>query len=233
MFEVQTIASGSSGNSYLLKTESETLILECGVPIPKIVEALNYNLRNVSGCLVSHEHQDHSKGIAGLVKKSIDVYASKGTIEAVKVTGHRVYVIKAGQQFQVGGFSVLPFAIEHDASEPLGFLIQHNEIGKLVFATDTYYVRYKFKGLSYIMIECNYSKAILDESIKSGFIEPYQVSRLLKSHFSLERVKEFLSANDLTGLKKIFLMHLSNRNADSKKFKYEIERLTGVPVEVC
>lgn len=233
MFEIKTIASGSSGNSYLLKTDGETLILECGVPIPKIVEALNFNLVNVAGCLVSHEHQDHSKGIAGLVKKSINVYASKGTIESVNVSGHRVNVVKAGQLFQVGGFTVLPFAIEHDAAEPLGFLIQHKEFGKLIFATDTYYIRYKFKELNYIMVECNYSKTILEESIKSGLVEPYQVKRLLKSHFSLERVKEFLSANDLSVLKKIYLMHLSNRNADSKKFKEEIERLTGVPVEVC
>lgn len=233
MFEIKIIGSSSSGNSYLLSTTNECLMLECGVRYKSIFAALDFKIKNIVGCLVSHEHKDHAGFVKDIIKAGIDVYSSAGTLEATGIKSHRFKAVKAGVQFTAGRFTILPFETQHDCAEGLGYLIQHEEIGKLLFATDTYYIRYKFNALSYIMLECNYSRAIVEENLRTGVIERGQVHRLFKSHFSLERVKEFLAANNLSELKKIYLMHLSNRNSNAELFQTEIEKLTGVPVEIC
>ena len=102
-----------------------------------------------------------------------------------------------------------------------------------MFATDTYYIRNRFKGLNYIMIECNYSIDILEYNINNDLISKTVSSRLRRSHMELGNVKKFLKANDLSRVKEIYLLHLSSSNGDEKMFKSEIEKTTGVPVIVC
>lgn len=234
MLNFEVLGSSSSGNCYLIRTSKETLLLECGVKYKQMIEALNFNLNSVVGCIITHEHGDHSKSINEVIKAGINVYGSAGTFNARSVNNsHRVHIVKAKIQFRVGSFSILPFDIEHDAVEPLGYLIYHPEFGYFLFATDTYYIKYKFQNLNYIALECNYSKEILEERIRAGKLNPVLKKRLLKSHFSLENVKKFLLANDLSGTKEIMLIHLSSGSSHAKNFKNEVERLTGVPVTIC
>ncbi|EJT5474239.1 MBL fold metallo-hydrolase, partial [Listeria monocytogenes] len=123
------------------------------------------------------------------------------------------------------------FQTEHDAKEPLGFMIQRkNE--RLLFITDSYFVRYKFKNINYLMIECNYSADILEENVINKVIHPVQKKRVLQSHFSLENVKDFLKANDLSHLREIHLLHISEKNGDPERFKNEIQAMIGIPVYV-
>jgi phosphoribosyl 1,2-cyclic phosphodiesterase len=135
--------------------------------------------------------------------------------------------VAAKEQFQIGTWSVLPFEVEHDVSEPVGYLLANQQGEKLLFATDTYFIRYKFKGLTKIMVECNYSKAILNENVAEGLIDKGRKKRLMRSHFSLENVKDFLQANDLSKVQEIWLLHLSDTNSDADLFKSEIQKLTG------
>jgi len=164
------------------------------------------------------------------MKAGVPVYMSAGTAEALSLTGHRAKIVKPLIKFQAGGFTVLPFQAEHDASEPLGFLIQGKSGEKLLFCTDTYYVKYRFKGVKYFLIECNYSSKILTENIQAGLVSPAMEGRIKRSHFELERVKEFFRANDLGECSGIWLIHISRGNGDPELFKSEIEKITGVPV---
>lgn len=231
--KLKVLGSGSSGNCYLLQNENETLVLECGLSYKTILQGLNFNLSNVVGCLVTHEHKDHSKAIRDVVNNGIDVYSSSGTLKAIDIEIYRTKIIKSEKQFTIGGFTILPFQAQHDAAEPLGFLIQHSNIGKLLFITDSYYCQYKFTGLDHIMIECNYSMEILNKNIEENLVHPVLANRLLKSHFNLENVKEFLKATDLTTVKEITLIHLSDSNSNAAEFKNEIERLTGKVVYIA
>lgn len=233
MIDVKVLGSSSSGNCYILRTDKEVLILECGIHAKKIMHGLNFNVSNVVGCLITHEHKDHSLSARDLTRSGIDIYASKGTLEAIGINGHRTHTVAAKEHFELGSFTILPFETQHDAAEPLGFLVYHPAFGKLLFATDTYYIHYKFQGLNYIMVECNYSTEIADGNVASGILNPALRRRLLKSHFSLENLMLFLKANDLSQVEKIMLMHLSSGNSDAKRFKNEIEKLTGIPTEVC
>jgi len=232
LIEVKVLASGSSGNAYLISDGVTPLLLEAGIPFKEIRRGLNFQLSGISGCLLSHCHGDHSRSVKDMLKAGIDCFASAGTIEALGLSGHRVKPIRAKEQQKIGSWTVLPFATEHDATEPLGFLLANKAGEKLLYATDTYYIRYRFRGLTHIMVECNYSLDILRANVASGAVPAEMKSRIIRSHMSLETVKGFLLANDLSKVEAIYLIHLSDGNADAARFKREIQALTGKPVYI-
>lgn len=233
MIEIKPLGSSSAGNAYHITDGYTALLLEAGIRYKDIQRALNFQTTKIAGCLISHEHGDHCKAVADIVKAGIDVYASQGTLDALGLSSHRAKRIRAKQQFRIGTWAILPFDVQHDVSEPLGFLLANQEGEKLVFITDSYYCRYKFSGLTHIMLECNYSMQILDQNIASGHVPAVMKKRLLRSHFSLENAKDFLQANDLQKVKEIWLLHLSDSNSDEALFKREIQELTGKPVFVA
>lgn len=157
---------------------------------------------------------------------------SPGTAGAIGLTHNRIKPVPVKQPFKVGSWSIMPFDVQHDVAEPYGFLLANDAGDKLLFATDTYYIRYRFPGLTHVMVECNYSEKILNENIESGITAPVMKKRLLQSHFSLENVKKFLTANDLSKVQEIWLLHLSESNSDEKIFKEDIMKLTGKVVYI-
>ena len=232
--DIKVIASGSSGNAYRISDGVTSVLLDAGIPLKTLQKALNFRVRDISGCLITHSHGDHSKAAKDLAKVGINIYTSQGTIEACGLVGHRFKVIKALKEMQIGTFTILPFDVQHDAPESLGFLLTSRATGeKLLYFTDTYYIKYKFSGLTHIMGECNYSLDIVEHSVKQGYIPQALVPRLIKSHMSLEHFLELLKANDLSKVKQIYLLHLSNNNSDAQRFKEEVQKLTGTEVYVC
>ena len=126
---------------------------------------------------------------------------------------------------------LLPFQQNYDTT---GFLLTSAATGeKLLYFTDTYFVRYRFTGLTHIMAECNYSKEGLEHSVREGYIPIERVPRLMKSHMSLEHLLEMLRANDLRKVRQIYLLHLSADNSEEDRFRREVQRLTGAEVYVC
>jgi len=233
MIEITPIASSSRGNCYRVSDGSTPLLLECGIPYKEIQKGLNFRLSELAGCLISHEHKDHSKALQDMMKAGIECYMSQGTADALKISGHRIHIIEAKHQFKIGSWTILPFETQHDAVEPVGFLLANSAGEKLLYATDTYYIRYLFKGLTHIAVECNYSLDILRRNVETGVVPKELKNRILKSHFSLENVKQFLLANDLSKVEVIYLLHMSNQNSDAERFKREIQELTGKMVFIA
>ena len=232
--DIKVIASGSSGNAYRISDGNTSLLLDAGIPIKSIKHALNFRVHDLSGCLITHAHGDHVKAAKDLAKAGISIYTSKGTIEACGLTGHRIKRVKSLEEIQIGTFTVLPFDVQHDAPESLGFLLTSRDTGeKLLYFTDTYYLKYRFKGLTHIMGECNYSTEAVQYSVQNGYIPAALVPRLIKSHMSLEHFIDLLKANDLSKVKQIYLLHLSNNNSNAEQFKEEVQKLTGTEVYVC
>jgi len=233
--EIIPIASSSNGNCYYISDGSSRLLIECGIRLDKIAKSIPVNLTELNGCLITHEHKDHSSSAEKLLRYC-HIFASKGTLEELSIESYKYkqHEIKHNQALRIGTFAVIGFNVQHDAKEPLGYLIYSEATKeKLLFATDTFYIQSKFAKLNYIMIECNYAKEILKRNIDGGKIPKVVAKRLYSSHFELENVKEFLKANDLSQVKAIYLMHLSDGNSDEIRFKHEIMALTGVPVIVC
>lgn len=230
--KLKVLGSSSDGNCYLLENKQERLLIECGFPYKKIIEFLNFDLKNLLGCLVTHEHKDHCRAVSDLMKNGIDIYMSPGTKAALEIESHRLHEVIPGNQFRLRNFTILPFETEHDVKEPIGFLIHHKAVGKILFATDTYYLRYKFEGLNHILIECNYDEDILEENVMNGIMQKSRADRVIKSHFSISNLKEFLKANDLRAVRNIVLLHLSDDNGDVR-FKDEIAAVTGKEVYIA
>lgn len=229
--EIISIASSSNGNCYYISDGSSHILIECGIRLDKIAKSIPVNLTELNGCLITHEHKDHSLS-AEKILRYCHIFASKGTLDELAIESYKYkqHEIKHNLALRIGTFAVIGFNVQHDAKEPLGYLIYSDATKeKLLFATDTFYIQSKFAKLNYIMIECNYAKDIIDKNNTNTMVK----SRLYSSHFELNNVKEFLKTNDLSKVKEIYLMHLSDGNSDEARFKREIMALTGKPVIVC
>jgi phosphoribosyl 1,2-cyclic phosphodiesterase len=231
---LKVINSSSKGNSYILENDTEALIIECGVKFSRIKEALDFNLSKVVGCAVTHAHLDHSGAIKDVAGAGIDLFASQGTFLKTEMDrNHRCHALNAGEKHAVGSFYILPFDVQHDCAQPFGYVIQHPDCGNVLFATDSYYMPFKISSLTNIIAEVNYDIDILNENVLNGRIPQIVRKRVLESHMELGTFKEFLSANDLSKVNNIVLIHLSDGNSNARKFKQEIEDLTGKTVHVA
>lgn len=233
MITIKALASSSAGNAYVVTDGHTPLLLEAGVNYRAMQLATNFRLSQIDACLITHEHLDHCKSVRDLLKSGFEVYASAGTWGALGITHHRAHVVESQKAVTLGTWTVMPFDVQHDVSEPVGYLLANKNGEKLVFLTDTYYCKYTFTGLTHIMVECNFSQTLLDENIAAGRVPHVMRKRLMRSHFSLEHVKDFLRANDLSRVQEIHLLHLSDTNSDAEMFKREIQALTGRTVYVA
>lgn len=222
------LGSGSTGNGYVLQNEHEALIMECGMPRQDCLAALGYNVKKVVGCLVTHEHGDHARFIEDYLDM-FPVYMSTGTELAIKYKRfcRAPKTLETLKTIHLGGFAVRPIPAEHDAAEPLAFIIDHEEIGRLLFATDTYFIRYTIPHLTNLMIECNYSLPILNANIAAGIVPEALKARTMDSHMSLAHLKEMLAANDLSAVNNIVLIHMSGSNSQKEAFVADIAKQTG------
>jgi phosphoribosyl 1,2-cyclic phosphodiesterase len=232
--KLKVLGSSSKGNSYVLISPTGSLIIEVGLPIKTILHGLNYDISKVIGAIATHSHLDHISSAKEIMKAGIDLFITRETSDALKLSGHRLNIIEPLKQFEIGEFIVLPFPTEHDCPGSVGYLFHHKPTGfKSLFATDTYYLKNKFRNLNAILIECNYIKETLDANIAAGYVDERMKPRLLQSHFSLEHVKEFLQANDLSQCREIILLHLSSQNSDATQMIREIKELTGITPKIA
>lgn len=231
--EIKVFASGSSGNLYKVSDDRTSILFECGIPFKEIQKHLEFKLSSIGGCLITHEHMDHAKAIKDMLHRGVDCYMSAGTASELQLESNsRLHICREKESFSIGSWTIVPFDVQHDSKEPLGFLLS-NGTENILYATDTYYLKYKFPGLTHIMIECNHSYAIVENNVQNNRLSNHLAKRLMRSHFSLENLKEFFRANDLSKVKEIWLLHLSDANSDEKLFQKEIAAITGKPVYVA
>lgn len=222
-------ATGSAANGYVLTGENgESLILDAGASLRRVLPHVP-DVRRIMGCVVTHEHNDHARAWQEYAYRGIPVYASAGTCEALThgraKDGLHFARLKSMQTAKRGPFTVMAFDVQHDAAEPLGFLVRYTPTGEtLVYATDTYYLKYTFPGVNYWVVECNY----IEDLIHEEDMHEYHIKRLKESHMNLRRLKDALRANDLTETAKIVLVHLSDSRSDEKRMVAEVYNQTGI-----
>jgi phosphoribosyl 1,2-cyclic phosphodiesterase len=232
--EIKTLSTGSKGNAYIVGDGVTRVLIDAGISLRDIRRGCGYTVSGLAGCLITHDHQDHCKAVKDLMGAGIDCYASKGTFDALKLSGHRAHVVGKLSIFAVGTFRVTAFDVEHDAPEPFGFLLESTATGeKLLYFIDTCYVKYKFDGVHYLMAECNHDAESIRRAIERGDLPAEMLPRLMKSHMSLGTLLKFLKAMDLSKLKQIYLLHMSDRNSSAERMREAVQAETGVEVYVC
>lgn len=231
---VEVIASGSAGNAYILRSEGEApLLLECGLSFKQLQVALEHQVTSLAGCVISHEHGDHSQAAERLTAAGVRVYATAGTLAALNLTGHRVRALTYLQRTSIGTWAVIPFKAVHDAAEPAGFLIEDAAGDRLLFITDSAWSPYTFPGINLVLIECNYDTSMMNAAVMKGKLPPQVAARTIKNHMSLSNCVKALQANDLSACRSITLLHLSNGNSNEKQFKATVETATGIPTSIA
>lgn len=229
--KLKILGSSSLGNCYILEDGGQALIIEAGIPFTQVKRALDFDLQKAVCCLISHAHLDHSGYIRHFLSSGITVMALPDVFvqHDIPKTASFRKEIHPGCGYKVGEFKIIAFHLAHDVP-CLGFLIEHPRSGKIIFITDTISCNYTFPGLNQIMIEANYEDHTLNENIQSGRVPLSLRNRLLGSHMEFETTKQILRNQDLSQVRNIVLIHLSDGNSNENRFVSEIRAMTGKPV---
>lgn len=221
---IEVLGSSSSGNCYIIEDKGQILILEAGVKMQQLKKALGFDFKPVVGCLVSHEHHDHSGYIFDLMRLGVKVYASETTFKGFH---HNKVVVSEKEVWKIGGYTFMPFNLEHDVPN-LGYVIKTPSGKKIMFATDTQFIMQRFKDIDVYMLECNFDLDSMRKAIKCGKLDPMILVRVAGTHMSLETLKAYLENADLSKTQQIVLVHLSENNSNQDKYVESIQEQTGI-----
>ena len=210
--KLKCLGSGSSGNCYILESETEALIIEAGVRFKDVKVALDFNVSKIVGVVISHSHGDHAKYAAEYEKTGIPL------IEPWKINTE----VKG----KIGRFSIKSFPLVHNV-HCSGFLISHSDMGRLLYITDTEYCRWRFPNINHILVEANYDLACMEPT------DNPKRTHVLTGHMSIDTAVEFLKANNSPELRNVVLLHLSETNSDESQFKAAAETVADCPVYVA
>ncbi len=215
MSTIQVVGTGSSGNTYLLTCGAETLVIDCGIRFLDVKKAMRFQIRGIVGAITTHAHGDHSKYAHEYEKSGIEVW--KPYLDSTLI-----------QAKKMGGFTIKSFPCIHDVP-CVGYLIEHSDSGlKMLYVTDTEYVKYTFNGLTAMLIEANYGEEYVNR-------DEAKYRHVLEGHMSIETATECIKANMNPGLKNIVLCHLSNGNSDPDAFQITVKEAVpdGVAVNIA
>ena len=227
--DIKVIASGSSGNAYLIGDGKTRLLLDAGISFKRIQVGCGFRTSSIDACLVTHRHGDHAMAVPKLLQRGIPVYSNADVAELHK----GVQPVAALKEFNVNTLRILPFEVEHDA-ECYGYQVTSTETGeKLVYITDSAYVKYTFSGLTHIMIEANYAQEIIIDNAKHERIPLYLAERVIQTHMSIETLLDLLQANNMSKVRQIYLLHLSDGNSDAAAFRRQVKQETGAEVYIA
>lgn len=221
MLTLKTIGTGSTGNCHALNNNGEILLLDAGLPINVIKKGIDYKVSDVAGCVVTHVHSDHSKGVSKLRMMGIKVY--------------RPYE-RFGGRLPLGSFMVNPVGMSvdghwlhtnGDGSEcPIYAFLITAEGKNILYLTDVEYSNYSFKNqnLQTMILGCNYEDDAEMDSVAKEF-------HVRLGHASLSTIKEIVKVNKTPSLRHIILCHIS-ASADADRMRREVIDVAGAGVTV-
>lgn len=209
MATLKCLASGSSGNAYIIECANEKMLVELGIGWKDVLRGLNYDLSNITACLVTHAHNDHSKSVPNALKSGLSVHSCQDVANTYK----GVKIIPMGVKTKMGGFKVQPLPLTHNV-ECIGFLITHDDFGKLLFCTDCATMPYKVKDCNHILIEANYS----DDKLIDNMCNNVYSQSASENHLEIEQCVDAIKRNYSTELQNVVLLHLSGGNSDEQGF---------------
>lgn len=224
MFQTAILASGSKGNSILIRTETTKVLLDAGLSGKRIsttIQALGLQDSRLQALIVSHEHNDHVGG-AGVVcrKYKIPLYITEPTYQMVAARVGKVPLgtvfFEPGRQFTIGDIKITPFSSSHDVVDSCNFTFEKvgDSTRKLAVATDLGFssrlLLTKFRNASTIILESNHDEEML---LRGPY--PFHLKQRVKSrqgHLSNEQAVGIISQVIHPGLKNLVLAHLSEQN---------------------
>lgn len=215
-----SLISGSSGNATFVSDGKTNLLIDCGMSGAKLKEslhAIDVMPESIDALLITHEHVDHTKG-AGVISRryNIPIYTTQGThtsMDIGNIADENIKIITEDTDFEIGNIGICPFAIPHDAAQPVGFNFMIGD-EKYSLATDigqiTKSILENITGSKKILLESNHDV----EMLKCGTY-PYPVKRRILGeygHLSNETASKVAMHLVQNGTEHIMLGHLSKEN---------------------
>ena len=233
--------SSSKGNFYeIVANNHKRILLDPGVTWQMAEKALNYDLSNIVGCMVTHSHSDHCRCVRDVQKAGIKIYGSTGTLNVLDLEpNHKVYCINSKKKgwfslWPDNTFRIMPCIANHDAKDPLFFVINcDNEY--LLFAPDTAFIRQRFNlQFSIIAIECSFDIKVLQARVRANDINESLAKRFLSAHMEKSVAMKYISKYcDLSKCREIHLLHMSGDNIDAEQVQKEFEQKFFITTIVC
>jgi len=218
------LASGSKGNSLFVSWNQTSILIDAGlsgIEIERRLQANKLSPESLTAILVTHEHSDHIRGVGVLSRRyNIPVYINQATYKRASSLGKLsgLEFFKCGRSFIIDNMTIAPFTISHDAADPVGFTLEHDN-KKIGIATDlgiaTNLVKEHLKNCSFLYLEANHDPDML---INGPY--PWHLKQRIKGsqgHLSNNDSKELLRQLNNDNLKHVFLAHLSEENNTPEK----------------
>lgn len=229
MTTIKCLGSGSrQGNCYLLSTETETLILDCGIGIRDIKIGLDFDIKRVAGVCVTHHHGDHSESVKDFRRMGIQTFTPYEN------------PIKESYARRFGSFKVTACPMldkymqiwQHTNSKDgtecpcYAFLIEIDGL-KIVYVTDTKLCTWRFAKMkpTHFILGCDY----MDEMLSA---DEAKRAHVLRGHLSLNSCIDFVNENQTEALQGIYLGHISEDNNDKHICVKRIQEAAGSGVYV-
>ncbi|MBE6027043.1 MAG: ribonuclease J [Clostridiales bacterium] len=145
-------------NCTLIECNNEILMIDCGFAFPEyemfgidiVIPDFTYikkNMEKIKGLIITHGHEDHIGGIPYLLQEvSVPIYASPlamGLIEHKLEENYLTceqHVVKAGDRFRIGGFTVEAIQTNHSIADSLAYSVKF--AGGHVFHTGDFKIDY-------------------------------------------------------------------------------------------
>ena len=245
MMKVCVLGSGSEGNATLVFSDNAALLVDAGFSakeLEKRLSLINFNPEDIDAILISHEHSDHIKGASVFARRyNTRVYLSQGTAKNsngfAKGRGISKTVIVPEETFHVGDLEVEPFAVPHDAAEPVAFSIRRG--GKnVIVLTDigcvTVRAVEKLRKATLAVLESNHDPEMLRNGPYPWHLKERISGKL--GHLSNDQCSELLEHAGSNGLKTVIFAHLSRTNNDADIVRSAAESIFnghGVDYEVA
>jgi len=215
------LASSSAGNSIFVSTGRTRVLIDAGVSrreLARRLAAIGEDIANLDAVLVTHEHCDHTSGLAALVKGSegrLPVYLTRQTAPCLD-WGECLPVVEAFQAgcgFTLGDFDISSFTIPHDAADPVGYTICAAGI-KVALAMDLGYIpdslRVHFRDSDVVILESNHDLEMLRVGPYPWSVKQRVMSR--RGHLSNEVTARFIRQDLDTRVSTLILGHISEHN---------------------
>jgi len=126
---IASLNSGSNGNCYYIGNEAEAVLIDAGLSCRETerrMRRLGLSLARVKGIFISHEHDDHIRGLEVLSQRyRLPVYITEPTLRQCRFAPDPQLVrpFRADEPLPIGGLTVTAFSKTHDASDPYSFTV--------------------------------------------------------------------------------------------------------------
>lgn len=206
------LASSSAGNCAYLETENTRLLIDCGLRASKIrkrLAGIGRTPESLDAILITHEHNDHIQGLAGLCAKiNASVFCKTLSGCALRFAG---FVQTPSGSYEIGDIIVETFSLPHDAEDPVGFILS-SQGSSVAFVTDCAFVPshviQRLRGVNVLVLETNHDINMLwartdyVESLKRRISGPL-------GHLRNESAADVLEQVMTPELRHVFMAHLS------------------------